>query len=280
MARDTQSRLESKNEGYKLDKSLPHDRRFLRPFSSKNGYPAISITSQNETHSDLSLSRMLRAAILTACPTIDLRSFKELSAESTIMAGLEKDILKYDEIQIPKHYKFGLLSIKDNQMTEEAWFSNTDLSSDLQDFLNVMGKKIELKEYKGYAAGLDTKTGESGKYAYVSKWNDFDILFHVAPLMPSHNNDKQQVLRKKHIGNDIVCIIFLEGNQKFNPNAIRSQFLHVYIIIKPESIKGKRHWRVEILRKKNIIEFGPALPSPPLFDNDETLKEFLILKCK
>lgn len=43
--------------------------------------------------------------------------------------------------------------------------------------------------------------GESGEFAYVSKWNDFDIMFHVAPLMPSQANDKQQVLRKKHIGN-------------------------------------------------------------------------------
>jgi hypothetical protein len=43
---------------------------------------------------------MLRAAILSVCPNIDLRSFKELSAESTIMAGLEKDLLKYDEIHV------------------------------------------------------------------------------------------------------------------------------------------------------------------------------------
>jgi hypothetical protein len=90
-------------------------------------------------------------------------------------------------------------------------------------------------------------------------------MFHVAPLMPSHSNDKQQVLRKKHIGNgkenkkkevidscinnnlviDIVCIIFLEGDQLFNPKAIRSQFLHVYIIVRPEvdSHRDKRHWR-------------------------------------
>lgn len=48
---------------------------------------------------------------------------------------------------------------------------------------------------------LLTEAGESGEYAYMSKWNDFDIMYHVAPLMPSQKNDKQQVLRKKHIGN-------------------------------------------------------------------------------
>jgi hypothetical protein len=42
---------------------------------------------------------------------------------------------------------------------------------------------------------------------------------------------------------DIVCIIFVEGNQQFNPNAIQSQLLHVYIIIRPEAINNKRLWR-------------------------------------
>ncbi|KAI8874744.1 hypothetical protein K501DRAFT_161609, partial [Backusella circina FSU 941] len=133
---------------------------------------------------------------------------------------------------VPKHYKFGVLNVKEGQSTEETWFSNTGLSDDLVKFLEIMGEKIELKGYQGYAAGLDTKTGESGSISYRSSWKGTDIMFHVAPLMPLQNNDKQHVFRKKHIGNDIVSIIFIEGNQSFNPKAIRSQFLHVYIVIK------------------------------------------------
>jgi hypothetical protein len=86
-----------------------------------------------------------------------------------------------------------------------------------------MGEKIELKGYQGYAAGLDTKSkdfvilvfwhnekvyshifnlaGESGSISYRSSWNGTDIMFHVAPLMPLQNNDKQHIFRKKHIGN-------------------------------------------------------------------------------
>jgi hypothetical protein len=51
-----------------------------------------------------------------------------------------------------------VLSIKSGQTTEESWFSNTGLSKDLEDFLNIIGNKVELKGYKGYAAGLDTKS--------------------------------------------------------------------------------------------------------------------------
>ncbi|KAI8881369.1 hypothetical protein K501DRAFT_189170, partial [Backusella circina FSU 941] len=226
-------------------------------------------------------SRFLRAALLSVCPGIDLTLFKQLSTETTILSGLEKDLLKYDEIQIPKHYKFGVLLVREGQTTEEQWFSNTGLSKPLEEFLNLLGHSFQLKGYKGYAAGLDTKTGESGVRSYKSSWNDQDIVFHVAPLMPSSNiSDKQHVFRKKHIGNeiDIVCIIFIQGNQTFNPKAIRSQFLHVYIIVRPEITNGKRCWRVEVIRSKNVSNFGPVLPSPPVFDNPDQLKAFLILK--
>ncbi|GAA5795314.1 hypothetical protein HPULCUR_000670 [Helicostylum pulchrum] len=276
MAKETQTQLENRGEGAKLNKMVSNDHKRLRPFSTHGLQTQHNISSDSQ---NTFTSRMMRAAILSACPNIDLRSFKELSAECTIMAGLEKELLKYDEIHIPKNYKFGFLTIKSNQTTEEAWFSNTGLASDCKDFLDIMGGKIDLKGYQGYAAGLDTKTGESGQHAYTSQWNDVDIMFHVAPLMPLQANDKQQVLRKKHIGNDIVCIIFLEGEQQFNPKAIRSQFLHVYIVVKPELDQdNKRCWRVEVLSNKNVGTFGPPLPSPPVFNNDETLKAFLTLK--
>lgn len=98
MAKETQTLLESKGESYKLDKVSLSDRR-LRSFMSRNTSQHPSFIPQGDGANTFS-SRMLRAAILSACPNIDLRTFKELSAESTIMAGLEKDLLKYDEIHV------------------------------------------------------------------------------------------------------------------------------------------------------------------------------------
>ena len=43
-----------------------------------------------------------------------------------------------------------------------------------------------------------------------------------------------QLQRKRHIGNDIVCIIFLAPGARFDPNSIKSNFLHVFIIIQPQ----------------------------------------------
>ena len=101
MAKETQSSLEARGDSNKLDKctlSL-HDKR-LRPFMSRNLNQNGSSMPQLSDANNTTTSRMLRAAILSVCPNIDLRSFKELSAESTIMAGLEKDLLKYDEIHV------------------------------------------------------------------------------------------------------------------------------------------------------------------------------------
>ncbi|SAM08583.1 hypothetical protein [Absidia glauca] len=221
---------------------------------------------------------LIMAAISSVCPELDLGKSIKLSSTTTRACHLEKELLHLDEIEVPPAYKFGVLTIKDNQTNEEEWFSNTGVTDAFDRFLNLIGDRIQLLGYDGYAAGLDTKTGETGDTSVVSRWKDYEIMFHVAALMPYHQNDKQQVQRKRYIGNDIVCLVFLEGNQVFDPNAIRSKFLHVYIVVRLESVNGETRWRIEVVRKNNVPEFGPSLPNPPLFYDDTTLRKFLTLK--
>ena len=41
--------------------------------------------------------------------------------------------------------------------------------------------------------------------------------------------------RKRHIGNDLVCVVFVDGGETvFDPMAIRSHFLHSYIVVQCE----------------------------------------------
>lgn len=40
-----------------------------------------------------------------------------------------------------------------------------------------------------------------------------------------------QLQRKRHIGNDIVAILFQEENTPFVPDMIASNFLHAYIVV-------------------------------------------------
>ena len=54
-----------------------------------------------------------------------------------------------------------------------------------------------------------------------------------------------QLLRKRHIGNDIVTIVFQEpGALPFSPKTVRSQFQHVFIIVRTHNpCSDKTHYR-------------------------------------
>ena len=42
-----------------------------------------------------------------------------------------------------------------------------------------------------------------------------------------------QLQRKRHIGNDIVCVVFLEASDTaFSPACIKSHFLHTFIVVR------------------------------------------------
>lgn len=100
MAKETQIQLENRGDGPKLNKMVSNDHKRLRPFSTHGLQTHYNNINSHADNQNTFTSRMMRAAILSAFPNIDLRSFKELSAECTIMAGLEKELLKYDEIHV------------------------------------------------------------------------------------------------------------------------------------------------------------------------------------
>ena len=42
-------------------------------------------------------------------------------------------------------------------------------------------------------------------------YDEYEIMFHVSTFIPYTEDDDQQLGRKRHLGNDIVVIIFQEG---------------------------------------------------------------------
>jgi len=50
-------------------------------------------------------------------------------------------------------------------------------------------------------------------------------MYHVSTLLPHSKANKQQVERKRHIGNDVVVIVFQDGpTPSFKPTTITSKF--------------------------------------------------------
>ena len=90
---------------------------------------------------------------------------------------------------------------------EEELFSN-ETTEEMEEFLMLIGKKIKLKEHKGYRGGLDIQNGQTGDSAIYEVFENREIIFHVSTLLPYTITDPQQLQRKRHIGNDIVTIVF------------------------------------------------------------------------
>lgn len=124
-------------------------------------------------------------------------------------------------------------------------------SPEFEKFLEFLGQKIDLGNWKFYRGGLDT-TGSclTGTSSVYTKWQDYEIMFHISTMLPYSESDTQQIERKRHIGNDIVIVVFQES--KHYPIKIQS-FLsrqnHVIVVvhsIDPES------YEVVILYKKGV----------------------------
>lgn len=71
---------------------------------------------------------------------------------------------------------------------------------------------------------------------WQSKSALLNYIFNLSLCFTQHLNlffPLCQLLRKRHIGNDIVTIVFQEpGALPFTPKNIRSHFQHVFVIVK------------------------------------------------
>ncbi|XP_028156562.1 rap1 GTPase-activating protein 1-like isoform X2 [Ostrinia furnacalis] len=188
-------------------------------------------------------------------------------------------IAAYDEHVLVNSFKFGVLYQKHGQTTEEELFGNNETSPAFDEFLEMLGQRIKLKDHKGYRGGLDIMNGHTGTEAVYEQYYNREIMFHVAPLLPHTAGDAQQLQRKRHVGNDIVAIVFQEKATPFTPDMIASHFLHAFIVVTPvESAAGETRYKVAVTARVDVPFFGPTLPQPPIFKKGRELKEFLLTK--
>lgn len=188
-------------------------------------------------------------------------------------------ILAYDEHVLKNHFKFGLIYQRFGQTMEEQLFSNRCHVAALEEFLCLMGQRVKLKDHEGFKGGLDTQFGQTGEESIYEKFREKEIMFHVSTLLPYKENDPQQLERKRHIGNDMVAIVFQETNTPFAPDMIASHFLHAYIVVQPiEPCTPNTRYRVSVTARSDVPFFGPTLPPTSTFEKSPHFKEFLLTK--
>jgi len=86
------------------------------------------------------------------------------------------------------------------------------------------------------------------------------------------------VERKKYIGNDVAVVIFNEGTQSVDPSVFRSNFNHIFCIVRLDKSLGRTRYEVAFVTKKGVPSFGPQLPLPAVFEKGSEFREFLLMK--
>ncbi|XP_027002492.1 rap1 GTPase-activating protein 1 isoform X2 [Tachysurus fulvidraco] len=188
-------------------------------------------------------------------------------------------IVTFDEHIIRNNFKFGVIYQKFGQTSEEELFGNSEESPAFIEFLEFLGEKIELQDFKGFRGGLDVTHGQTGTESVYHRFHNKEIMFHVSTKLPYTEGDSQQLQRKRHIGNDIVAIVFQEENTPFVPDMIASNFLHAYVVVQVENAcTDNVLYKVSVTSRNDVPFFGPALPDPANFRKSPEFHEFLLTK--
>ncbi|KAM8753739.1 rap1 GTPase-activating protein 1-like isoform 6-T6 [Acanthopagrus schlegelii] len=188
-------------------------------------------------------------------------------------------IVTFDEHVISNNFKFGVIYQKFGQTSEEELFGNSEESPAFVEFLEFLGEKIELHNFKGFRGGLDVTHGQTGTESVYCNYRNKEVMFHVSTKLPYTEGDTQQLQRKRHIGNDIVGIVFQEENTPFVPDMIASNFLHAYIVVQVVNpCSDNVLYRVSVTARDDVPFFGPALPNPAVFKKGPEFHEFLFTK--
>uniref|UniRef100_A0A672UYX3 RAP1 GTPase activating protein n=1 Tax=Strigops habroptila TaxID=2489341 RepID=A0A672UYX3_STRHB len=188
-------------------------------------------------------------------------------------------ILAFDEHVLSNHFKFGVIYQKLGQTSEEELFGTTEESPAFTEFLDVLGQRVQLRDFKGFRGGLDVTHGQTGSESIYCHFRDKEIMFHVSTKLPYTEGDAQQLQRKRHIGNDIVAVVFQDENTPFVPDMIASNFLHAFVVVQLEqgSDQGTLY-KVSVTARDDVPFFGPPLPDPAVFRKGPEFQEFLLTK--
>ncbi|XP_039508533.1 rap1 GTPase-activating protein 1 isoform X11 [Pimephales promelas] len=188
-------------------------------------------------------------------------------------------IVTFDEHVISNNFKFGVIYQKFGQTSEEELFGNNEEGPAFVEFLEFLGQKIELHDFKGFRGGLDVTHGQTGSESVYHNFHNKEIMFHVSTKLPYTEGDTQQLQRKRHIGNDIVAIVFQEESTPFVPDMIASNFLHAYVVVQVENpCSDNVLYKVSVTARDDVPFFGPPLPNPAIFKKGPEFHEFLLSK--
>ncbi|TRY78915.1 hypothetical protein TCAL_10580, partial [Tigriopus californicus] len=244
-----------------------------------------------------------REVLEFVCPEIQLSSL-HLGIQS---GPCEEELIRLDEAYVQNKYKVGLMYCREGQQTEEDMYNNEEGGAAFNEFLELIGQKVRLKGFNQYKAGLCNKSktislnpeehlllehiyhisipslfatdDSTGLYSVYTEHAGNELMFHVSTFLPFTPNNRQQLPRKRYIGNEIVTVVFQEpGALPFIPN-LKSQFQHVFIVVRAHNPCSEHtQYSVAVSRSKSVPIFGPPIPKGARFAKTKGFADFLLTK--
>ncbi|KAH8881535.1 hypothetical protein GQ53DRAFT_667733 [Thozetella sp. PMI_491] len=191
--------------------------------------------------------------------------------------AVERAVRLFDRSSTVDGHKVGVIYIKDGQTKEAEILANTIGGPDYLEFLRGLGTLTRLKGATFNTQGLDREYDTDGQYTFCWRDRVTEIVFHVTTQMPTNlERDAQCIMKKRHIGNDFVNIIFNDSGLPFDFNTFPSEFNYVNIVITPKPRYGFRAvrdmagaWKgegasqspffmVQLMSKPGFPEISPA----------------------
>ncbi|OZC05198.1 hypothetical protein X798_07817 [Onchocerca flexuosa] len=234
------------------------------------------VISDNNTDQKNTRS-LIKELLEIACPQIHYGILRPANPSST---RVEDFLVKIDEQPIYTRYKVGVMYCGVCQSTEEQMYNNENGSPAFEEFLDFLGQRVRLKGFDQYKGGLDVRGDTTGTHSIYVKYQAHEIMFHISTLLPFTPSNKQQLARKRHIGNDMVTVIFQEpGALPFSPITVRSHFQHVFIIVRANNpCTDDVTYSIAVSRAKDVPAFGPAIPQGATFPKSSEFHDFFITK--
>ncbi|RKK21846.1 Tuberous sclerosis 2 [Fusarium oxysporum f. sp. cepae] len=184
--------------------------------------------------------------------------------------AVERAIRVFDRSSTVDGHKVGVIYIGEGQTDEVEILGNVSGSSDYMEFLNNLGTLTKLKGATFNTHGLDREFDSDGQYTFCWRDRVTEIVFHVTTQMPTNlEHDPRCTMKKRHIGNDFVNIVFNDSGLPFRFDTFPGDFNFVHIVITPASRASfiaardaSKHsqpfYRVQVLSKPGFPEISPA----------------------
>lgn len=194
----------------------------------------------------------------------------------------DAQLFELEEKLVISKYKFAVMYCAPGQSQEDEMLQNQSGSQDFQEFLDFLGTTVQLRGYTGFKGDLDVKNGTTGETSVSTSFKSFDIMFHVSTLLQYTPGDPQQLSRKRYMGNDVVMIIFQDGEdcREIDPSTFRSHFNHIFLVVRvfKKLPDGTVYYYLNTASKKGVRHHEPKLPYPPIFERNARFRAWLLHK--